>query len=256
MSVTLAATWRPRGELPRLRRYLPILRELYQHIIVVMPSDVPADIVTEVSGLVDRAVADSSQMHTRSLAMKLALETGAATIQYCDLDRMIRWAETRPDELRQTVAAIQGRDVVIIGRTEAAFNTHPRALRDTEIAINAVFSHLVGVTVDIGSGSKAFSRRAVEEIVQRGQTDYAPTTDAEWTAICYHAGFDIGTLWVDGLDWESADQFRDIAADEATQKAYADAYDAKLESWQFRVDLMNRIIQAGLVIWSEQKSQK
>ncbi|PJF22563.1 MAG: hypothetical protein CUN56_05345 [Phototrophicales bacterium] len=255
MTLALTTTWRPRGELPRLKRFLPHLRELYQHIIVVMPSDVSSSVLAQMQNLVDHAESDSSQMHTRSLAMMRALQTDAQTIQYCDLDRLIRWIETHPAELTKTTTAIQGRDVVVIGRTEAAFNTHPRALTETETTINTVFSHLLGIKVDLGSGSKSFSRRAAEIIVQRGQTTYSPATDAEWVIWCYRAGLSIDTLWVDGLDWESADQFRDTAADKATQRAAAQAYDQRLESWHFRVQLMNRIIQGGLAAWSEPESQ-
>ena len=229
---------------------------MYQHIVVVMAPAASAEIAEELRGLVDDVVTDSSNTHTRSLAIKQALEADADTIQYCDLDRLIRWVETRPDELRETVAAIDGQDVVIIGRTEQAFNTHPHALKDTETAINALFSHLAGVKVDIGSGSKSFSRKAAQVIMEHGQSDYAPTTDAEWLALCYHAGFEISTVWVDGLDWESADQFRESAADAATQKAAADAYDQRTESWQFRVNMMTRIIQGGLDIWDKHKSKK
>ena len=37
MKVTLAAAWHPRGELERFLKLAPILREVYQHLVISVP---------------------------------------------------------------------------------------------------------------------------------------------------------------------------------------------------------------------------
>jgi hypothetical protein len=62
----------------------------------------------------------------------------------------------------------------------------------------------------------------------------------------HRAGFRIDYLEVDGLEWESADQFSDQVADELEQKRAAEAYDADPKNWERRVEIAMEIVQAGL----------
>ncbi len=39
---------------------------------------------------------------------------------------VLRWMETRPGEWRETVEKIQSCDCLIVGRTQAAYATHPQ----------------------------------------------------------------------------------------------------------------------------------
>jgi len=60
------------------------------------------------------------------------------------------------------------------------------------------------------------------------------------------AGYTIETLFVDGLDWESADQYRVQAADPEIQVEVAKAYDSDPLNWSQRVKVALEIVQAGL----------
>jgi len=248
MSVVLTSTWLPRGELPRFERLHSRIASLYAHLIIVVPIDTDEGIVDAVCSHQDISVVRYGAPNDagRHCALQMALETEVPFIHYCDFDRLIRWAELYEDELRATVQAIQQADAVMIGRTPYAFNTHPRCMQYTEAMINEVFSHLLGKPLDLTAGSKAFSRRAVEELVSQTTPGNGMATDSEWAVVLHKAGFTLESLLVDGLDWETADRYLSHAADPETQRRVADEYDAKTDSWRFRTQLARDIIRVGL----------
>lgn len=247
MTITLATTWREHGELPRLERYLPVLSTIYDGIVVVMPSSTDRAVLERVETISDISLTRSDRIEqARGVSLEKAFERGTSHIHYCDMDRAIRWVETRPDELRQTVTFVQSHDAVMLGRTAYAWETHPATLAETEAIILDVAASLIGQRLDLTSGSKAFSREAVRVILDHGHADYGPGTDLTWPLILHRNGFVLVDYTVDGLDWETADRHRDAAADRETQQAAADAYDADASHWSMRVQLARRIVQAGL----------
>ena len=70
--------------------------------------------------------------------------------------------------------------------------------------------------------------------------------DAEWIVLLHRAGFAIDYVEVDGLDWESADQFAEQAANADAQRRAAESYDADPKHWARRVAVAMEIVQAGL----------
>ncbi len=247
MGVTLVASWIPHGEFGRFERYLPRLCSLYEAIVIVLPPEVDHDILTALEALEEVQVYQMSRLgEGRYLALKYGLKTAAAHIQYCDMDRLIRWVETRPDELAATQEVIQTVDYVLIGRTADAFATHPLALQKTETIIHGVFSHVLGRTYDFCSGSKGLSRRAAEHVVECDDPYNGVGSDVTWAVLLHQAGFEIASHLVDGLDWETADRHQDQAADSRLQQKKAAEYDARPENWRMRADLAWNIIRAGL----------
>lgn len=247
MTVSLATTWIPRGELSRLQRYLPVLREIYDDIVIVLSPDVDVNTLAAVQAMSGvRHEVMPTLGAGRYLTLVSALETQPDYIHYADMDRLIRWVERYPDELRETVKTIQKTDYMLIGRTEAAFASHPQALHQTERLIHDVFSHLLGGEYDFCAGSKGLTRQVAEFIVKYGAKDYGLGTDTEWSVLAYRAGFELASIQVNGLDWETADRFRDTAAPPEIQRQEADKYDSDPAHWQARVELAQKIIQAGL----------
>lgn len=181
----------------------------------------------------------------RYQALQQACETGATHIHYVDFDRLLRWVETRPQEWRQVVARLQTCECLVIGRTPAAYQTHPQALVRTEAISNLVTSALVGMSVDASAGSKAFSRPAARCILANTQPGHALGTDAEWLVVLHKAGFKLDYIEVDGLDWEIADQHQGQAAGPDRQRQVAAAYDADPQHWARRVEVALEIVQAG-----------
>jgi hypothetical protein len=227
----------------------PQLEHIYKRIVIVVePKDLdPADL-ERVKSFIAKPKIDivisPQRPWSRYLALQASLETSTAHIHYVDMDRLLHWLETRPLEWQQTVEVVSKTDCLIIGRTEQAFQTHPQAIQQTEKVINAVFSHLLGRPVDLGGGSRGFSRRCVELLVAASVP--GRWTDAEWPALLHQAGFAVDYLAVDGLDWETADRYQQQAADAGAQRRLATAYDSEAKNWRVRVEMALEIIQAGL----------
>ncbi len=247
MSIALACTWRPRGEMPRFEKIRPQLEQVYESIVISMPPDV---MTKDVDALVAqpniRVIVNPDWSWGRHSALQKALETSASHVHYADMDRLLRWVETEPREWLCTVEAIQKTDCLIIGRTEKAYQTHPQALQQTERIINQVFSHLLGQLIDLCAGSKGLGRHAVQFLMANSPPGRALSTDTEWPILLHRAGFAVDYVAVDGLDWESADHYRQQAADRDTQRRVAEAYDKDVKHWAFRVQVALEMVQAGL----------
>jgi hypothetical protein len=247
MTVTLAATFNPRGEIERLERLYPQLKAAYAGIIISLPQWTTGEDLAVMNALsATRIVVNGEWSHGRYAALKAALDSGDKAIHYADMDRLLRWVETRPDEWRQTVNVVKSSDFLVIGRTPAAYATHPQSLIQTEGISNAIVSHLVGQPMDVSAGSKGFSRSAVEYLVANTQPGRALGADGEWTVLLHRAGFRVDYLEVDGLDWESADRYQSQAADGERQRQLAAEYDASAENWAARVQVAHEITQSAL----------
>ncbi|HLE15531.1 MAG TPA: hypothetical protein VI776_12340 [Anaerolineales bacterium] len=247
MSIALATAWRPRGELERFQRSIPALKEVYASITVSLPPGADPIIVQALEGFPGlRAAFTPDWSWGRHVSLTTALESGASHLQYADLDRLLRWVETRPDEWRRIAQEIQRHDCLVIGRTAAAYRTHPRALAETEAISNLVTSYLLGQPLDVSAGSKGFSRAAAEFLAANCRPGRALGSDAEWLVVLKRAGFAIDSLAVEGLDWESADRFQDRAAGPGEQQRAAGVYDMDPKNWQARVQVALEIVQAGL----------
>jgi hypothetical protein len=252
MSIVLAATWQPRGELPRLRRLLPRLEQVYTGFVVVLAPDSDREVFGALQSLDFRqssgskiALVSPAWSAGRFMALQRALDTPCEQIHYADLDRLLRWAETRPEEWRRAAGQIGTAGCLIFGRTEAAYRTHPQALIATEAISNAVVSDLLGMPVDASAGSKGFSRPAVEYLIAHTRPRRALGTDAEWPILLNRAGFQVDYLEVDGLDWESPDQHQPAAAGRERQAALAEAYDRDPANWSHRAAVALEIVQSA-----------
>lgn len=247
MSIALAATFNPRGETGRLERFYSQMETLYSHIIISLPPSAPAEDVERIQKLSGaHLLLNDTWPGGRFRALKAAVETGADAIQYADLDRLIRWVETRPDEWHTTAKRIQRSDCLVIGRTQAAWATHPQVMIQVEKIINDVFSFHLGQELDFGAGSKGFSLAAAEFIVANGEPNGAIGSDTEWPILCQRAGFLVEDWRVDGLDWEIPDQYQEKAADLQRQTEVSAQYDADVKHWMYRVSTTTEAIDAGL----------
>jgi len=252
MSITLATTWNPRGEFPRFKKFAPLLVQVYEAIVLSFPPAADPQVVFEFqegsfAGRDDViAVVNDEWSWGRYIALQQALTTQAGTIHYADMDRLLRWVETRQDEWRMVLNEIQASDCLVIGRTPAAYASHPQALRQTEAISNAVVSHLLGEDMDVSAGSKGFSRAAAEFLVDNTQPRDALGADAEWPILLKRAGFKVKYRAVDGLDWESADRYQDRAADSQSQLLVAEEYDANPANWEWRVQVAQEIVRVGI----------
>lgn len=254
MSICLATSWYPRGEYQRLIRLLPMLEQKYADIVIsLIPSNDQEtlqqikDVISSQKPKFTLFVNDVGQ-NGRYMALKIALETTAEYIHYADLDRLLHWVETRPDEWKQMIAEIMKYDCIVFGRTPLAYRTHPQALISTEKISNQVVSNIINMEIDVSAGSKSFSRSAAQCIVDQCQVGNSFGTDAEWPIRLKQAGFSLGYKMVDGLDWESADQYKENAATASEQAQAAVDYDADPKYWANRVEIAQEIIRTAFEI--------
>jgi hypothetical protein len=247
MTIALAATYNPRGEIPRLQKVYSHIQVAYSSVIISLPpTAAPAEIV-QIKALPGvQVIVNEDWSRGRYVALQATFDTGADHIHYADLDRLIRWLETRPDEWQQTLKRLQQSDCLVIGRTEAAWATHPQVMIQVEKMINSTFSYLLGQDLDFGAGSKSFSHTAAGMILANSQPQNALGTDVEWPILLHRAGFKVEGVFVDGLDWEIPDQYQDQAADLARQQQIAVEYDAELKNWTHRVGDTVKVFSAGL----------
>jgi hypothetical protein len=252
MTVVLATTWRPRGELKRFLRVYPMIRDLYEGLVITFP---PVAEQAEVEEFITHGYVDHPDIYVqyaeewswgRFLTLEAALKYPSTHVHYADMDRLLRWVETRPKEWLNTVKRIQESDCLIMGRSEVAYQTHPQALIRTEAISNRVVSYFVGKQMDVSAGSKGFSRPAVEYIINTCSPGHALGVDAEWPITLHKAGYVIDYVQVDGLDWESADRYKIRAAGREEQTAAALAYDDDPENWAQRVEVAHEIIEVGI----------
>jgi len=252
----LASTWDPRGELARFTRLMPQFKEVYSGLVVVLPPAVEKQVMHALQDIAERewidhqsgmVIVESADWSAgRYLALNTAVQKGPAFVQYADCDRLLRWVETHPEEWRKVAEISRKSDCLIVGRTPAAYATHPRALVETEAISNYLVSYWLGRAIDVSAGIKSFNYEAAHFLAHHTRPGKALGTDAEWPILLHRAGFRVDYLEVDGLEWESADRYRDRAADHLSQREAARAYDADPENWAYRAAVALEIVQAGL----------
>jgi hypothetical protein len=246
-NVVLATTWNPRGELERMERLLPTLQEIYTGMAVVLPPGAEPGLVHRLGDLPGVGCVSAPEWPAgRWLALRTALQFPAEAVHYVDCDRLLRWVETRPQEWQAVVERVAACDCLLIGRTPAAYATHPQALVQTEAISNRVVSYFLGQVVDASAGSKGFSRRAAEFLAAHTRPGRALGTDAEWPLLLHKARFAVEYIEVDGLDWEIPDHYQPKAAGPDRQRQVAAEYDADPRHWAHRVAVAQEIVEVAL----------
>jgi hypothetical protein len=247
MNVALATAWRPRGEDRRFKKLLPELVEVYSFIAVSLPPDVD-DRILEFSSTLSgvKTTVTRNWGEGRHACLEAALDGAVDAVHYVDFDRLLRWVETRPEEWKTSVLALEGKDCILFGRTAAAYATHPQALVQTEAISNRVVFHLLGMAVDASAGSKGFSRAAVDFLLAHSRPGRALGMDGEWPVLLQRAGYRVEYIEVDGLDWESADRYQDVPAGSERQSRTAAEYDRDASNWRHRAAVAEEIVAAGL----------
>ena len=245
--IALASTWHPRGETQRLARAWTRISETYRAVAVVVPPDAPcAQLADEIGAAREQFFPAPNWSLGRHEALRLAVASGAAAIEYVDMDHLIRWIETMPDEWYKVTETAARTPFLVIGRSPQAYSTYPLAIRETERSINSILSRILGQEMDLCVGARGMSRD-VAGMVQRESTSVeAFCADTEWPAIAFRCGVGLTYVEADGLDWETADRHQDTAADAVRQSQLAAQYDREPENWSYRVRSAEAMIKSGL----------
>lgn len=166
-----------------------------------------------------------------------ALMGGSTHALHCDFDRVLHWAEFHLAELQQVVEQIPKRDFTVLGRTQRAFDSHPRVQRDTEQIINHVYGLVSGNAWDITAAARGISRRAADAISQ-GCDERSLGVDGAWPLfVQQQPELTMAYIETEGLEFETVDRFMDEAKALGGVQAWIDRFDAQPEGWAFRARL-------------------
>jgi hypothetical protein len=245
--VVLATTHHdPEGRLyEQTTRLLPRLRDLYAAIAVISTPVTPArdldalraagiEVLTEVAAL-PVGMRYLGLWRRRVLERALQLAPEAQQVHFCDLDRVLHWLEFYPDELHEVLAAAEGSDFVVLGRTARAFETHPVVQRATEQLINHTFALASGVHWDVTAGSRTISRRAAEALLA-DCPDETVGCDCSWPLFLWRrGGFAVAYRETEGLEFETLDRYADEVAALGGAHAWLAQMDADPGQWAQRL---------------------
>jgi hypothetical protein len=173
----------------------------------------------------------------RREALALGVETGRACLHFCDWDRILHWAEFYAGELAAVLEGAERHDCTVHGRTKRAFQSHPRAQRDTEAIGNQAFALASGQPWDITAVSRALSLRAAQAIVEKSRDD-SVGSDASWILLLLRDGsFSLGYAETEGLEFETADRYADEVAAAGGLAAWIGQLDSDVRQWALRTEI-------------------
>ena len=182
--------------------------------------------------------------HVRRRALRAGLEAGTSHLQMCDFDRALHWMAHYPQELQEVIDAIAEFDLLVLGRTDRAWTTHPPYQAETEPLFNRIFALTTGLPWDVGAGSRGFSRRGAERLLELSKE---PTIgiDAEWPLLLLgQEGYAVGYRACEGLEFETADRFAAEIEAAGSYEAWEAEMSADPARWAFRLRLATLIAEA------------
>ena len=182
----------------------------------------------------------------RRETLRAGLLAGTSHLHLCDFDRALHWSACYPEEMDAVAAEIPSYDLLVLGRTERAWATHPPYQAETEPLFNKAFALVSGRPWDIGAGSRGLSRRAAETLLETSQ-DMTVGVDAEWPLLLMRRDdFRAGHRPCEGLEFETADRF---GAEIEAAGSYA-AWEAQMSAdprrWVFRLKVALLIAEAAV----------
>lgn len=237
------------ADLPGLVAALPGLAARYAGIVIFATEETPeaayAPLLTH-GAQVTRHPTDYREIGWRRLGAVRAATALAETVHLCDFDRLLHWWHNWPDELDTVLAQLPQADLTLLGRTERAWATHPANQIETEGFANRIASQLYGADVDVCSGSRGLSRRAIDYLAAHGR-ERSVGTDGEWPIILRRTGqFRCAQILTEGLEFESGDRFPDAVAAAGGLDAWNALNDRDAARWTFRTRLAGDIAAAAL----------
>lgn len=198
----ITVTHDPGGKnLALFQTYHRILCNIYSNVYLTVSEETSPEFIKEIqlSKVKHRVITKKGVAEARREVLRLALEENSKSFHYCDLDRVLTWISSYPEELKRVVSSLSTYDYLIIGRTERAMSTHPMEWVKTEEITNKIFSLELGKKADITAGSCTFSRNCAVLIERYSR---ALMTDAEWPMIAKRIGdFQIDYVEVEGLQY-------------------------------------------------------
>lgn len=237
------------ADLPSLVAALPALAARYAGIVIFATVETPEAAYAPLlahGARVTRHPTDYREIGWRRLGAVQIAATIAETVHLCDFDRLLHWWHNWPDELDMVLARLTDADLTLLGRTERAWATHPANQRETEQLANRLVSQLYGAEIDVCSGSRGLSRRAIAYLAENGR-ERSVGTDGEWPILLGRAGgFHCAQILTEGLEFESGDRFPAEIAAAGGLASWNARNDRDAARWVFRTRLAGGITAAAL----------
>lgn len=239
-------------------QYLPALLDLYRDVRLLCSRATSPEAVGLLRGLGATATHDEDEPdghaylgRKRRQALRLGLAAGAGYLHLCDFDRVLHWMATYPGELGRIVAEMPAYDLLVLGRTPRAFDTHPSYQVRTEALANHAFGLAYGREMDITTGSRALSRRAAEYLVAHSR-ETGVGVDAEWPLLLGRLpGLKIGYRACEGLEFETPDGYEPEVEAAGGLAAWLKGMDAAPHHWAHRLRLAAEIAGAAARLGGE-----
>lgn len=261
MSVALAATLRDTDE-----RLLPYIKEFGKKVKEIYKDKIFLSITLDTSNATIQEIVDqefeydvlNSQKEDQlgdnyRNSIKGALSMDTNFIHVCDFDRVLHWIANYPKELEDIVTNMDFSGILLpanrgekiprssdwgilfLARSPRAFETHPPIQKLTERRANSLASSLARIEVDIMSGSNAMDRKTADLfLIDSYQDGYG--IYAEFFSIPLSYKVKINSMQVEGLEWETPDQFRKEIENMGYENWVENFENA--EQWQKRVMLL------------------
>lgn len=245
-SVILASTLHdPELKLMKLMNpILPMMKALFEDRIVCCTPSTQERVLNFLQDEGFRVVVGKSmdQVGNYKLAIQTSLEyitdSKVQKILYIDFDRLIHWIDSYPEEFSKVLSNNTEIDYLHLGRTSRAFETHPPTQKETESIINEIASKSLGFSEkkDIISVCFLISKKLGKQIINMKNST---TTGfySSWPLIFWNLAESKRYVEVEGLEWETPDQFRD-EIDKIGYEKWLEKFQSAKE-WRKRVNLLH-----------------
>lgn len=170
-----------------------------------------AKLLKDFSFIVVFSPSDNEIGSSRKNAVKTAQEnSNLKWIHYCDLDRLLHWVKSYPQELKKIISKTPVNPYTAIGRTKKAWQTHPKVMVDAEKTENNAINNFFNLNVaDFTAGSCLISRQAAQLILKLS-VEPTNATDLEWPAIIKkYMRVTPACILTKGMEFETPDYYKE-----------------------------------------------
>ncbi|ROS77783.1 hypothetical protein EDF24_0545 [Curtobacterium sp. PhB130] len=143
----------------------------------------------------------------RKDVLALGLRSASPRLFYSDLDHVLRWLSTSPDEVERCLAR-RDHDLLVVGRSPVAMAAAPERLRRTEELVNHVYGLANGLDErwDLMIAMRLMTRDAARTIVVDSR-ETSIASDVTWPMLVSASGGTVGSFDADGIRFLARDDF-------------------------------------------------
>jgi hypothetical protein len=237
--------------LKQLRDYTPLLKLDNEPMIAAYSPETHHRAISVLEDLGYMTVQGGESIQSvYTAALKRSLQLLPDHVFYCDLDRLVHWAKTYPEEYHDTRLMALNYDFLMVGRSPKAFLTHPETQTCTEGIANRIASRIIGfeATEDVVGTCWGLSRPLTQLLALSPELNtYGFYCD--WPVTAWRSAKRKTYTEVNGLEWETPDRYEvEIAA-----QGYAEWLNGftNPREWKRRCSMLDDLVQTSLRLMAE-----